>query len=201
MRKKIEIDKLKNYDKAFFALNDLAKIFNIKEDSLKVALNRWVKNGKILRIRKNAYQLPDKVYDLRKTAWQFYQPCYLSFESALSGYGILSQIPYITAFATVNKTKKIKLRQEEVEFRQIKKSLFFGYKTENGLLVALPEKALADQVYFVSRGLANLNFKELDLSDVSLKKFKSFIKFYPKPTQTLAKNLESYFGKTAVTIK
>lgn len=201
MRKKIEISELKNYDKAFFTLGDLAKIFNIKEKSLKVALSRWVKNGKILRIRKNAYQLPDKAYDLRKTAWQFYPPCYLSFESALSEYGILSQIPYITAFATANKSKKMTFGQEEVEFRQIKKGLFFGYKAQNGLFAALPEKALADQIYFVSRGLANLNFKELDLSDVSLGKFKSFIKLYPEPAQILAKNLEPYFGKTAITIK
>lgn len=201
MRKKIEIDKLKNYDKAFFALGDLVKIFNAKEASLKVALSRWVKNEKILRIRKNAYQLPDKAYDLRKTVWQFYQPCYLSFESALNKYSILSQIPYINTFATVNKSKKITLGQEEFEFRQIKKDLFWGYKMQNGLFIALPEKALADQIYFISRGLANLNFEELDLNGVSLKKFKSFIKFYPGPAQILAKNLEPYFGKTAVTIK
>jgi predicted transcriptional regulator of viral defense system len=201
MRKKIEIEKLKNYDKAFFGLGDLVKIFNVKEESLKVTLSRWVKNGKILRIRKNAYQLPDKAYDLRKAAWQFYQPCYLSFESALNKYSILSQIPYVNTFATVNKSKKITLGREEVEFRQIKRDLFFGYKTENGLLIALPEKALADQIYFVSRGLANLNFEELDLSNISLKKFKSLIKLYPKPTQILAKNIELYFGKTAVTIK
>ncbi len=201
MRKKIEISELKNYDKEFFALGDLAKIFNIKEESLRVALSRWVKNGKILRIRKNVYQLPDKAYDLKKTAWQFYQPCYLSFESVLNECGILSQIPYITTFATTNKSKKMTFGQEEVEFRQIKKDLFFGYKTENGLFLALPEKALADQIYFISRGLANLNFEELDLGSVSIRKFKSFAKFYPKPAQILAKNLESYFGKTAITIK
>ena len=201
MRKKIEIDKLKNYNKTFFTLNDLAIIFGAKEKSLKVALSRLVKNGKILRIRKNVYQLPDKVYDLRKTAWQLYPPCYLSFESALNECGILSQIPYIITFATTNKSKKMTLGQQEVEFRQIKKDLFFGYKMQNGLFAAFPEKALADQIYFVSRGLANLNFKELDLDDISPRKFKSFIKLYPKPAQILAKNLEPYFGKTAITIK
>lgn len=201
MRKKIEIDKLKNYDKTFFTLNDLAVIFDAKEKSLKVALSRLVKNGKILRIRKNVYQLPDKVYDLRKTAWQLYPPCYLSFESALNECGILNQIPYVITFATTNKSKKMTLGQQEIEFRQIKKDLFFGYKTQNDLFVALPEKALADQIYFVSRGLANLNLRELDLSNVSIRKFKSFIKFYPKPTRILTKSIEPYLGKTAITIK
>ena len=160
-----------------------------QKKSLKVALSRLVKNGKILRIRKNVYQLPDKVYDLRKIAWQLYPPCYLSFESALNECGILSQIPYIITFATTNKSKKMTLGREEIEFRQIKKDLFFGYKTQNGLFAAFPEKALADQIYFVSRGLTNLNFKELDLDNVSPRKFKSFIKSYPKPAQILAKNL------------
>ena len=201
MRKKIEIDKLKDYDKTFFTLNDLAVIFGAKEKSLKVALSRWVKNGRILRIRKNVYQLPDKVYDFRKTAWQLYPPCYLSFESALNECGILNQIPYVITFATTNKSKKMTLGQQEIEFRQIKKDLFFGYKTQNDLFVALPEKALADQIYFVSRGLANLNLRELDLSNVSIRKFKSFIKFYPKPTRILTKSIEPYLGKTAITIK
>jgi len=201
MQTKIDLNKLKDYDKAFFTLSDLTKIFNAKEGSLKVALNRWVKSGKIIRIRKNAYQLPNKIYEIRKIAVQLYEPCYLSFESALNEYGILSQIPYTLTFATTNKSRKMTFESQEVEFRQIKKDLFFGYELQNGIFIALPEKALADQIYFVSRGLAVLNFKELDLKNVSWKKFNSFIKRYPKPAQLLAKEIKPYFGKTAVTIK
>ena len=155
----------------------------------------------IIRLRKNVYQLPDKIYEARKIAFQLYNPSYLSFESALSEYGILGQIPYTLTFATTNKSKKIILAPQEIEFRQIKKNLFFGYEAQNGIFVALPEKALADQIYFVSRGLAVLNFKELDLKNVSLKKFNSFIRRYPKSTQVLTKEIKPYFGKTAVTIK
>ncbi|MDF1498288.1 MAG: hypothetical protein P1P85_02955 [Patescibacteria group bacterium] len=201
MRTKIDLNKLKNYNKAFFTLNDLMKIFNAKEKSLKVTLSRWTKNGKIIRLRKNVYQLPNKIREDRKIAFQLYFPCYLSFESALNEYGILSQIPYILTFATTNKSKKIILKSQEIEFRQIKKELFFGYKSQDEIFVALPEKALADQIYFVSRGLAVLNFKELDLKNVSWKKFNSLIKFYPRPTQILAKEIKPYFSKTVVTIR
>ena len=201
MRTKIDLDKIKNYDKAFFTLNDLTKIFDVKKKSLKVALSRLVKSGRIIRLRKNVYQLPDKVYDFRKIASQLYEPCYLSFESVLNECGILSQIPYTLTFATINKSKKITLESQEIEFRQIKKELFFGYELQDGIFIALPEKALADQIYFISRGLAVLNFKELDLKNVSLKKFNFFLKFYPKSTQLLAKEIKPYFGKTVVTIK
>ena len=201
MRTKIDLNKIRNYDKAFFTLNDLVKIFNVKEESLKVALNRLVKNERIIRLRKNAYQLPDKIYNLRKIASQLYEPCYLSFESALNECGILSQIPYSLTFATTNKSKKIILGSQEIEFRQIKKDLFFGYELQNDIFIASPEKALVDQIYFISRGLSVLNFKELDLKNVSLKKFNSFIKRYPKATQLLAKEIKPYFGKTAVTIR
>lgn len=190
MRKKIDIEKLKSCKKSFFTLNDLVKIFNIKENSLKVSLNRWVKNGKIARLRKNIYVLPDKISNTKKIAADLYQPCYLSFESALNEYGILSQIPYTSTFATTNRSKKIVLDGQEIEFRQIKKELFFGYELKSDLFVAKPEKALADQLYFISRGLAAANFKELDLSKMPRKKFLSIIKLYPRTTQNLAKNLK-----------
>lgn len=195
MRRKIDINKLKNYDKAFFTISDLAKIFNAKEEALKVALTRAVKSGKILRLRKNAYQLPDKIYDAKKVASELCQPCYLSFESALNEYDILSQIPYVLTFTTTNKSKKITLGNQRVEYRQVKKDLFFGYELKNGVFIALPEKALCDQLYFVSRGLAALNFKEIDLSKISLKKFLFFAKKYPKATQLLIKNIENILKK------
>lgn len=189
MRRKIDIKKLKDYDKEFFTLSDLAKIFNVNRNVLKVALNRGIKSGKITRLRKNAYQLPDKIYDVKKVASELYQPCYLSFESALNEYGILSQIPYVLTFATTNKSKKNALETQEVEYRQVKKDLFFGYELKNGVFIALPEKALCDQLYFISRGLATLNFKELNLSKISLKKVLFFARKYPKATQLLAKKL------------
>ncbi len=189
MRRKIDIEKLKDYDKTFFTLSDIKKIFDAKGGVLKVALSRWVKKGEILRLRKNAYQMPDKIYDARKTAGELYQPCYLSFESALNECGILSQIPYVITFATTNKSKKISLGTQKVEYRQIKKDLFFGYELKNGIFTASPEKALCDQLYFISRGLAALNFKELNLSKVSLNKVLFFAAKYSKATQVLAKNL------------
>ncbi|MBU3965597.1 hypothetical protein KJ695_04575 [Patescibacteria group bacterium] len=195
MRRKIDISELKNYDKAFFTLNDLVKIFNVDEDILKVALNRAAKSGKIIRLRKNLYQLPDKIYDPKKVASELYQPSYLSFESALSEYGILSQIPYILTFATTNKSKKIALGTQRAEYRQIKKELFFGYELKNGIFIALPEKALCDQLYFISRGLAALNFKELNLSKIFFKKFLFFARKYPQATQILTKNLKDILEK------
>lgn len=197
----MDINKLKSCDKSFFSLNDLSKFFSIGRNSLKVSLNRQVKNGKIIRLKKNVYVSPGKIYDIKKIASELYPPCYLSFESALNEYGVLSQIPYALTFATTNKSKRMTLAGQEIEFRQIKKRLFFGYKLEGGLFVAEREKALTDQLYFSSRGLAGLNFKELDLSQVAAKKFLSFVKAYPETTQNLAKELQRYFGKSAITIK
>lgn len=193
MKKKIDLEKLRSCQKSFFTLNDLTRIFNTDKDSLKVFLNRQVKKGEIARLRKNAYILPEKISNIRKISFELYQPCYLSFESALNDYGILSQIPYVLTFATTNKSKKIILANQKIEFRQIKKELFSGYRTQNGIFTAESEKALADQIYFISKGLASLNFEELDLSKISLEKLLSIIKVYPKASQRLVRNLEPYF--------
>ena len=66
-----------------------------------------------------------------------------------------------------------------VEFRQLKKDLFFGYVMDNGMYVAEPEKALLDQLYMASRGKEDLNIKELDLKELNKKLFEKYAKRFP----------------------
>jgi predicted transcriptional regulator of viral defense system len=125
-----------------------------------------------------------------KIANQLYFPSYLSFESALSRYGILSQIPYTQTFATNKKSKKMILWSTEVEFRQIKTDLFFGYELVDEIYLARPEKALLDQLYMVSRGLASLNLKELDLKNINASIFAQFSREYPQYLQAKIRKIK-----------
>lgn len=178
------LENLRNIEKDFFSFLDLKKIWKGKENSLKVVLSRLVKKGKIQRIYKNFYVLPEKIPNLEKIANQIYFPSYLSFESALSKYGILSQIPYTLTFATPLKTKTIKVLDKKVEYRKIKKELFFGFKKEKEIFIALPEKAILDTLYFISMGKLDLNLKNLDLSKIKKERLISFSKRFPQKTKT-----------------
>lgn len=180
---------LKKIRKPFFSLSDLETITKQKRNSLKVAIFRLCKKEIILRLSKGIFVLPENIDKIPEIANQIYSPSYFSFESALSRYGIISQIPYTITFATKKRTKKIALGKKEIEYRQLKPSLFFGFKKENNLFIALPEKALLDELYFVSRGKAVLSFDELDSKPINKKIFFKFSKSFPLQTQKIAKNL------------
>jgi predicted transcriptional regulator of viral defense system len=183
------LEKLKKIEKEFFTLSDLKKIWQGKENSLKVVLSRLVKKGEIKRIYKNFYVLSERVPNLEKIANQIYFPSYLSFESALSKYGILSQIPYTLTFATPLKTKSIKIFDVEIEYRKLKKELFFGFKKEKEIFIALPEKAILDALYFISLGKLEVDLKNLDFSKIKKERLISFSRKFPQKTQNLLKYL------------
>jgi len=77
----------------------------------------------------------------------------------------------------------------------------FGYTLQKDLFIALPEKALLDQLYLVSFGKAKLDFDELNLKELSKTKFLQFSKKFPARTQKLAKKLSLQFGTISITIK
>lgn len=173
------IRKLQVLDRGFFTMADLEKITGLERDSLKVTLNRLVKKDILIRLKRGVYQLSLNMVDVGKVANQLYYPSYLSFESALSRYGVLSQIPYTQTFATTRKSKKMIIWNTEIEFTQLKKDLYFGYKLEKGIYIAEPEKALLDQLYITSRGKRTISIEELDLRSINQKILEEYAKKYP----------------------
>jgi predicted transcriptional regulator of viral defense system len=195
------IEKLESFGKPYFNLADLEKILGLERRSLYVTLSRLTKAGVLRRLRRGVYELSLRPTDIEKVANQIYYPSYLSFEAALARYGIIAQIPYVLTFATAKRSKKLSIRQTVVEYRQLKKELFFGYRLLSEVLVAEPEKALLDQLYLLSLGKAVLHLDELDLRKLSKKKFLAFAKTYPVKVRNKAQMLAKDFGKTIVTIR
>lgn len=192
---------LRNFDKPYFTVADLEKILGLKRDSLYVALNRLVKSGVLIRLKRDIYQPAFQSLELEKAANELYYPSYLSFESALSRYGILSQVPYTLTFATTRRSKKLMLGKREVEYRQLKKEYFFGYVLDNGLYIAEPEKAILDQLYLISIGKASSDIGEWSLVDVGKNKFLNYSKEFSTRVQDRANRLVLRFGEQIVTLE
>jgi predicted transcriptional regulator of viral defense system len=120
-----------------------------------------------------------------------YRPSYISLESALSHYGILSQFVYTVTSITTRKTKKLIVEKKEYTYSQIKNELFWGYNKKAGFLIALPEKALLDSLYFFSKGIINLNLEELDATDLDKQRLEDFQKkFSNEAVNNLVEKLE-----------
>ena len=180
---------LSQLERPYLTVADLEKILGLKRASLYVTLHRLVRYGVLERLRRGVYHLALRPADVPRIANLLYMPSYLSFESALARYGILSQIPYAVTFATTRRSKRMTLGGTAVEFHQLRRDLFFGYTLENGLYVAEPEKALLDELYLVKRGKASLELSELRLDDLSLEKALAYATRFPPSVQETARKL------------
>lgn len=183
------IKSLERLNKPFYSIADLEKITGLPRKSLYVTLRRLVDRGILERIGPGVYRLFTSKASAEKIAALLYMPNYLSFESLLSRYGVLNLVPYTITFATTRKTKRITLLGRDIEYRQIKKGLFWGYEIKGGIYVAKPEKAFLDLVYIASKGIASLDLDELDTKKLASKKVKEFSKKFPIYTQEYLKNL------------
>lgn len=184
------INKLNNFNKSYFTFKDFELMLGKNAESIKTVLNRLVKSKNLTRLARNIYVLPEKIQDFELIAQQLNLFSYISFESALSYYGILSQVPYALILATTKKSKTITLGEKTIIYRRIKKELFFGYSLENNIKLALPEKALADSLYLITRGKLTLPLDELDLSSINKKEMEEILKKYPKSVRFLFQKID-----------
>lgn len=109
-----------------------------------------------------------------------YKPSYVSLETALNLHGMLSQFPYeITSITTKRKIEK-DINGKLFTYYHLDKKYFWGYEKNGGALIALPEKALLDQLYLVSKGLRGVDIEDLDLSFIDKKTFIEFSAGFPQ---------------------
>lgn len=167
-----------------FTLKTLRELLDIdKSGSLFNVVNRLLESGVLIKIERNKYVLKKYSYSEFTLANFIYEPSYISFETALSYYGILSQFPYEITNATLGQTRSKEFNGKKYGYYHLKKSLFWGYTKENNYLVADKEKALADQLYLSSKGIKKIHLEEYNLSLINKSKFKSYILKYPQTNQ------------------
>ncbi|MBU1987336.1 hypothetical protein KKF94_01215 [Patescibacteria group bacterium] len=195
------LKQLTKINKPYFTIVDIKKILNLPKNSLYVTCCRLANDKDLYRLKQGIYTLDNSPQNIQYIANTLYFPSYLSCESALALHGILNQIPYTSTFVTKNKTKKLTLGGQTIEYHQIIPCLFCDYILQKNLYIAIPEKALLDQLYFVSLGRAYLDYDELNLHELSKTKFLKLSKKFPVRTQKLAKELVKNFGKISITVK
>lgn len=149
---------------------EVGKLWGINnENTAYKMLQRWQKSGLLKRIAKGKYMPADRGLNEFEIANLLMLPSYVSFESALSFYGILSQFPYMITSATTAKSRSFEVDNRDFEFSHISPAMFWGYDLVNSALMAGPEKAMIDTVYLASKGLRKINPEEWDLTGVDRK--------------------------------
>ena len=163
-------------DIKIFHFNHLKMFGGMKNHTLRVALKRLVDKKVIKRICRGYYANPFSLPTIEEISAQIYKPSYVSLESVLSNNGILSQIPQALTCVTTKTPRVFNTVFGTIEYRQIKKTYFWGLYKEGNYLIAEPEKALADFIYFKKKKDVKRFLSQLVLRDIDRKKLKNYAK-------------------------
>ena len=163
-----------------FSPSDFQRVFGV---SLR-ATQEFIKDhcdDLFLKVRNGLYALRiDQPRD-EVVANRLYAPSYISFEYALSRYGIIPESVYTITSATTRITREFIVNNKSFTYSHIKKQVYRGYKTEKiggmTVLMAEPEKALVDYIYFVSLKRKTL-IERLNVRDVKKKSVVKYVKLF-----------------------
>lgn len=142
-----------------FSLEDICAFFpGEKTVAVNQCLSRWKKNGWLVSLRRGLYELvfPEQraISDMY-LANRIYAPSYVSLETALSRHSMIPEVSMAVMSVTSKATRRFKNPHGLFIYRSVQPRAFCGYRVEShdGLevLVAEPEKALVDWLYFASQ--------------------------------------------------
>ena len=148
------------------------KIKYAKYTDINGKIKREIDKGRIIPLVRGLYETDKNVSRLYLSSY-IYGPSYISFDTALSYYGMIPEAVYIYTSATFNKrkTKRYTNFFGTFQYRDIpKKAYSFGINTkeENGYVyyIGTREKALCDKLYIMPpvdniRELKEMLFEDL----------------------------------------
>lgn len=188
-------NKIKKAGLKLFSVLDYQRILGINNyGSARSSISRYLKLGIIQKARKGLYFLADNPPSEFEIANKLYQPSYISFETALSFYGIIPETIFEITSATPKTTRNFTVNNLKFSYKKIKKDCFVGYqpkKIQNVIiLMAEPEKALADLLYFIALGKRSFSYERINLQKIKKQKLMNYAKsFNNKKLFELIKNL------------
>jgi len=161
-----------------FTVQDFESIFHTTPKQTKLFLRRQTEEGLLARLKQGMYALQTDFPSGEIIANSLYRPSYISFEYALAFWGILPEMPYSITSATTKPTRDFVVNSRAYSYFTIKPEAYTGYRlvssnnrislkddfvyfsemeNNKAFLIAEPEKALVDYLYFVSLGKRSMN--------------------------------------------
>ncbi len=166
-----------------FTPRDFKRIFGVNRIRTKYFLEEYTHNGLFLRLKNGLYALKTDLPPEEEIANCLYRPSYLSFEYALAAHNILLEMPYAVTSATPKPTRAFVVGERTFSYLTIKRAAFAGYaptrRSGRTVLIADPEKALVDYLYFVSLGRKPGN-ERLDTAHLDRQKALNYAGLYQR---------------------
>jgi len=182
-------ERLLTIKKPFFSQYDVAYALGTKVSSAEVLCSRYVKKGLLTRLKRGLYARMETLVhldqiDLFRIANSLQVPSYISLMTALSYYGITTQVQRgFFESISVKRTKTFEAGEFSFHYIKIRPHLYGGFTKREGVFIALPEKAVLDSFYLVSMGRYALDVSSLDLTNVDEEILADLSVLYPPKTR------------------
>jgi predicted transcriptional regulator of viral defense system len=176
-------EKVLGKDIKIFTVREFKEMMKLSKVAAQKILERYTKKGILVRLKKGLYMTKKDSPTTFFIANKLYQPSYISFETALSYYGLIPEAVYEIISSTTKPTRIFEVEGKKFVYHKIKREAYIGYETKKvnreRILMATPEKAFSDYLYFVHLGKKKLN-ERLNLKGLNKKKIKEYVKFYQR---------------------
>lgn len=180
----------------------MASLWGLAQASARVRASRDTKNGKLLRVKRDLYLLPETWQamgeaDFFRLANLIQTPSYVSLTTALSYQGLTTQVPS-AVIESMNPVRSYEIPVQETRFRYYycRSEFYFGFYREKDFFIAKPEKALLDALYLSSLGRYGLDASALDLKNINWKIFEGWAKKYSDRFRKFVKTWRHSYERT-----
>lgn len=162
---------------------DFQRIFDVSYEAARKFILRYIKKGLIIKLKKGLYSLETYLPSEFEIANRVCSPSYVSLEYALMYYNIIPDTVYTVTSVTTKSTREFVINNVSYSYNKIKKNAFTGYlrKSMDGniILIAEPERALVDYLYFVDLGQKAI-YDRIDVSSLSKSKLVKYAKLFKR---------------------
>ena len=176
----------------YFDLATVVQLSGERRSTLGTQLNRWIKAGKLLSLRRGMYAFPERYRQLpinpAELANQLYRPSYVSGLWALGFYGLIPEKVVMYTSVTTRVPRRFENELGVFNYRHVKQDAFFAYQPveiqEDKVLLAEPEKALLD-LWHLTKGawtlerMAEMRFQYGEVIDAA--KLKAYAETFHSP--------------------
>lgn len=190
----MKILSLTGIEKLYFSPVDIAATLGISGNSALVTCCRYVKNGFLIRLKRNSYILRQKwdyitKEELFKIANMLQAPSYVSLSTSLSQESAADKNPgYFIESISLKRTKSIKIEGVVFNYLKIKQDYYSPSQKEQGCRIASPEKSLLDILYLKHLGRYSIDISSVDITKLDKKLLAELATLYPE-------KIRKYFKK------
>lgn len=179
-----QVDKIKNLENlSYFNRSTISQYIDIKPESLSEDINRWIRNGILIQLKKGLYvtsgyyeKNQDKNNYIEFIANKIRIPSYLSLEYVLQKYSVLSESVFALTSITHKSGRSYRNDLGYFIYRNVKDDLFTGFEIleKEGYQIkeATMAKALFDWLYLKLLRTKEINLEILESFRLNLDMFK-----------------------------